>query len=98
MPYHFRTSDLNWPNNTGIRSISREYLHESIYEGYCSFLKYRVILKNKDALSSDKTSALAHLKNMVKDSYPFSIFWKWHIKSDTFLSNHYPELLNAAGI
>ena len=84
-------------NNTGIRSISREYLHERIYEGYCSFLKYRVILKNRDALLRDKTDALEHLKNMVEDSYPFSIFWKWHIKSDTFLSNHFQELLNAAG-
>jgi hypothetical protein len=84
-------------NNTGIRSITREYLHESIYEGYCNFLKYRFLLKNRDALSSDKTDALEHLKNMVKDAYPFSIFWKWHIKSDSFLSNHFHELLNAAG-
>jgi hypothetical protein len=85
-------------NNTGIRSITREYLHESIYEGYCGFLKYRVILKNRDALPSEKTDALEHLKNMVKDSYPFSIFWKWHIKSDSFLSNHFKELLYAAGV
>jgi hypothetical protein len=85
-------------NNTGIRSITREYLHESIYESYCSFLKYRFLLKNRDALPSDKADALEHLKNMVKDSYPFSIFWKWHIKSDSFLSNHFQELLNAAGV
>ncbi|MHB9291288.1 hypothetical protein Holit_00361 [Hollandina sp. SP2] len=85
-------------NNTGIRSISRESLHESIYKDYCSFLKYRVLLKNRDALSSDKTDALEHLKNMVQDSYPFSIFWKWHIKSDSFLSNHFQELLDAIGI
>jgi hypothetical protein len=85
-------------NNTGIRSISRECLHESIYENYCSFLKYRVILKNRDTISSEKTDALEHLKNMVKDSYPFSIFWKWHIKSDSFLSNHFQELLHAAGL
>jgi uncharacterized protein (TIGR02646 family) len=85
-------------NNTGIRSISREFLHESIYEGYYSFLTYRRVLKNKNALSSDKTDALEHLKNMVKDSYPFSVFWKWHIKSDFFLSNHFQELLNATGV
>jgi uncharacterized protein (TIGR02646 family) len=85
-------------NNTGIRSISREYLHESIFEMYCVFIKYRRILKNRDALSSDKADALEHLKNMVKDSYPFSIFWKWHIKSDSFLANNFPDLLKAARI
>jgi hypothetical protein len=85
-------------NNTGIKSISREYLHESIYDDYCGFLKYRVILRNWDALPSGKADALEHLKNMVKDTYPFSIFWKWHVKSDSFLSNSFPELLNATGI
>jgi hypothetical protein len=85
-------------NNTGTKSISREFLHESIYDGYCSFLKHRVILKNKDALLSKKTDALEHLKNMVKDSYPFSIFWKWHIISVYFLSSNFPDLLDAARI
>jgi hypothetical protein len=85
-------------NNTGIRSITRECLHESIFNGYCLFLKYRVILKDRDAVSSEKAIALEHLKNMVKDSYPFSIFWKWHIKSDSFLVHNFPDLLQAAGM
>jgi hypothetical protein len=83
-------------NNTGIRSITREWLHESIFARYCDFLKCRVILKNRDALQSEKAEAVERLKKMVKDSYPFSIFWKWHIQSDSFLSNHFPELLNTA--
>jgi hypothetical protein len=84
--------------NTGIRSISRECLHDSIFKVYCVFLKYRVILKDRDALQSDKADALEYLENMIEDSYPFSIFWKWHIKSDSFLVNNFPDLLQAAGI
>jgi uncharacterized protein (TIGR02646 family) len=73
-------------NNTGIRGISREALHEKIFEYYCTFIKYRMILKNKDSLPSDKEKAVEHLKNMAEVSYPFSIFWKWHILSDSFLA------------
>ncbi|MDR0409049.1 MAG: HNH endonuclease, partial [Spirochaetaceae bacterium] len=85
-------------NNTGIRSISRECLHDSIFEMYCDFITHRRILKNRDALQSEKADALEHLKNMVEDSYPFSIFWKWHIKSEPSLTKKFPDLLEATGI
>jgi hypothetical protein len=85
-------------NNTGGRGISRACLHEIIFAVYCDFIIYRRTLKSRDALQSDKADALEHLKNMIKDSYPFSIFWKWHIKSDPVLTEKYPDLLEATGL
>jgi hypothetical protein len=73
-------------DNTGIRSISRELLHERLFEYYCKFIVHRRILKNRDSLEAEKENAKEHLTKMQEISYPFSVFWKWHIASDTFLA------------
>jgi hypothetical protein len=73
-------------NNTGIRGISREALHEKIFGYYCTFIKNRIIVKDKDSLPTDREKAMEHLKIMTEVSYPFSVFWKWHILSDSFLA------------
>lgn len=75
-------------DNTGNRGITRDLLHEQIFEKYIDFINYRRIIKSKDSLQSAKDNAKEHLKNMTDVSYPFSIFWKWHIKSDIFLSTY----------
>jgi uncharacterized protein (TIGR02646 family) len=71
--------------NTAIRRIMRESLHEKIFEEYSKFIKYRRVLKSKQKLPQEKSDARDRLKNMMQDSYPFSIFWKWHIWDDDFL-------------
>jgi hypothetical protein len=73
-------------NNTGIRGISREALHEKIFGYYCTFIKHRMTLKNKESLMSDKEKAMEHLSIMTEVSYPFSVFWKWHVFGDSFLA------------
>ena len=50
-----------------------------------------MIVKNKDSLRLEKDKAIEHLKIMSQDDYPFSVFWKWHIKSDAFLSTQITE-------
>jgi hypothetical protein len=72
-------------DNTGIRGISREMLHEKLFDYYCKFISCRQRLKNRDALPKEKEEAKGHLMQMKDISYPFSIFWKWHILSDTSL-------------
>lgn len=72
-------------DNTGIRGISREALHEKLFEYYCKFIADRRVLKSLDTLQTDKEKAKAHLTQMQDASYPFSVFWKWHILSDAFL-------------
>ena len=72
--------------------ISRDFLHEQIFAEFVKFINYRMIVKNKDSLLSEKNNAIEHLKIMSQDNYPFSVFWKWHIKSDTFLSAQFAEV------
>jgi hypothetical protein len=78
-------------DNTGIRSISREMLHEKLFDYYYEFISDRRTLKNHDALPADKERAKAHLTLMQDVSYPFSVFWKWHILSDDFLAAQFSE-------
>ena len=70
--------------------ISRDFLHEQIFAEYVDFINHRRIVKSHKSLSSEKEKAIERLKNMSQNDYPFSIFWKWHIKSDTFLSAQIP--------
>jgi uncharacterized protein (TIGR02646 family) len=80
-------------DNTGIRAISREALHEKLFNHYFDFIRYRRVIKNKDSASKEKDNAKKHLENMMDVSYPFSIFWRWHVSGDAFLS----EQLAVAG-
>jgi hypothetical protein len=73
-------------NNTGIRGISREALHEKIFGCYSNFIKYRMTINNKDSIESEIKDAKAHLRNMIQVSYPFSVIWRWHVLSDKVLS------------
>jgi hypothetical protein len=72
-------------DNTGSRIISRAALHEKIFLYYFDFVKTRRTLKNKLALQSQRESAIETLKIMTRDKFPFSVFWRWHILTDTFL-------------
>jgi uncharacterized protein (TIGR02646 family) len=78
--------------NTGIRGISRATLHERLFESYCKFIAHRRVLKSRDSLQSQRDEAKEHLTNMTKASYPFSVFWRWHILSDTLLVGLLPEI------
>jgi hypothetical protein len=79
-------------DNTGIRGISKEALHEKLFENYCKFIEFRSILRSKDSLQSEKDKAKEHLTIMTDVSYPFSVFWKWHILSDAFLTTQFPNI------
>jgi hypothetical protein len=57
-----------------------------IYTMPVTAVKNRMTLKEKDSLPSDKKKAMEHLSVMTEISYPFSVFWKWHIFSDSFLA------------
>jgi hypothetical protein len=73
-------------DNTALRGISRGALHERIFGYYCNFIKQRIILKNEMATTFEKQEAIERLKKMTDVAFPFSVFWKWHILSDEFLS------------
>jgi len=72
-------------NNTAIRCISRKQLHERIFQKYSKFLFQSNKLYDISSSEKEKDTAVGELENMIDMAYPFSVFWKWHIKSDTFL-------------
>lgn len=80
-------------DNTGIRDISQEMLREKIFEYYTDLINHRRILKNRNSSKQCKDDATEHLHKMQEDFYPFSIFWKWHVRTDTILQ----KLLSAEG-
>ena len=73
-------------DNTGIRGISKEILHEKLFEYFAKFINFRIIIKNKDSSQNEKEKAIGHIESMTQDNYPFSIFWKWHVWSDPVLN------------
>ena len=48
------------------------------------------VVQNKlfdiDCPENEQIKAKQQLQNMTDVAYPFSVFWKWHILCDTFLS------------
>ena len=78
-------------SDTGIRHISRKRLHQIIYEKYDKFLAQSNILYDISSSEKEQNLAKTELQNMTDIAYPFSIFWKWHIKSEPFLSAQIPE-------
>jgi hypothetical protein len=72
--------------STAHRGITRESLHERIFEKYALFIRHRMVLKDSSSTQSEKSDAKAKIKEMTEDKFPFSIFWKWHVKCDRVLS------------
>jgi uncharacterized protein (TIGR02646 family) len=79
-------------DNTGIRGISREMIHNKLFEYYGKFVNCWLIICSKDTLQSEKDNAKEHLTKMIDVSYPFSVFWRWHIRSDNFLAPLFPNI------
>lgn len=72
--------------NTPLRGITRSVMMEKLFEHYTDFLTYRLTIRDKRSTANEKRHAEDRIKAMLADSFPFSVFWKWHVISDTFLS------------
>ena len=74
-------------NETGtpLRGITRTVLMEDLFAHYTEYLSYRVSLRDKRTSDEEKAHAKGRLKSMLKVSFPFSVFWRWHLLSDSFL-------------
>jgi hypothetical protein len=69
------------------KDVVKTLKDEKLFECYCRFIADRRILKSLDSSQAEKDRAREHLIQMQDVSYPFSVFWKWHILSDSFLKN-----------
>ena len=79
--------------STGLRGITRENLLENLLRNYTNFLLARQALINLESTEEEINYAKARIKAMCKISFPFSIFWKWHIRLDNFLLEQHPNLI-----
>jgi uncharacterized protein (TIGR02646 family) len=84
--------------NTGLRGITRENLMENLFNYHIKYLISRQTLIAFESTEQQIDHAKASLKAMCKISFPFSIFWRWHIRLDNFLLNEYPNLINELDI
>lgn len=80
--------------NTALRIITRSALIEDLFEHYNNYLTYRSIIRNKKSNAEERTYATGRLKSMLSISFPFSVFWRWHLLSDDLLKRDVPELIN----
>lgn len=81
-------------DNTALRSISKIHLNEKILEYYTHLLNQRLILKNKKSTDTEKQNAKEKIAVMLKTSFPFSVFWRWHVLSDSFLAQELKDYIN----
>jgi len=80
--------------NTPLRGITRAVLMDKLFELHVEFQQYRLTLKLKKHTPEEKAHAKARLTVMIKDHYPFSVFWRWHVLSDTFLSDQLDDVID----
>lgn len=81
-------------DNTALRGITRSVLIEKLYEHYTELLKYRLIIKDKRSTGTEKEYAKERIESMLKESFPFSVFWRWHVISDKFLKEELKDKIN----
>jgi hypothetical protein len=81
-------------NNTGTRIISRVALHEKIFKYYFEFIQNRMTLKNQASLQSERDAAIEKIYIMTRVTFPFAVFWRWHILTDKFLLEVCKEIID----
>jgi len=80
--------------NTPLRGITRSVLIEKLFDHYTDFLTYRATLKRKKSTVDEKGHAKGRMNSMLKANFPFSVFWRWHVLSDSFLMADLQDLID----
>ena len=80
--------------NTALRSISKIHLHEKILDYYTDLLNHRRVLFSKKSTDTKKQEAKESIEAMLRVSFPFSVFWRWYVLSDSFLAKELKDSIN----
>lgn len=80
--------------NTALRGITRSVLIENLFDHYAKYLSYRSVLRDKRSTDEEKEHAKGRIKSMLKVAFPFSVFWRWHLLSDTLLKDQLEDLID----
>jgi len=78
--------------NTGFRGITKENLMERIQNDFAYYMELRMTLVNQRSTDAEISDALDRLNIICKVSYPFSIFWRWHVLTDARLNRLHKNL------
>lgn len=81
-------------DGTSLRGISRESLLENLLEEFSCFMKWRDQLYSRKSTPQKVQEAKTELSLMCTVSYPFSVFWKWHVLNDILLQRKFPNIRN----
>lgn len=80
--------------STPLRGVTRSVLIDKLFDHYTEFLKYRMTIKSKRSSAEEVSHAKGRLTAMLQVKYPFSVFWRWHLLSDTPLLNEMKASVN----
>lgn len=78
--------------NTGFRGITKENLMEKIQSDFAYYTELRMTLANPRSTNLEIADALERMKVICRSSYPFSVFWRWHILTDKRLNRIHNNL------
>lgn len=78
--------------NTDLRRVSKESLMEKIQGHYYHYMTQRMILVNKQSSEKEIEDVKDKLKSLCRVSYPFSVFWRWHILTDVIIKKRFPNI------
>lgn len=79
-------------NSTGLRGITREVLIEKIHNEWHKLINYRNTITSVASSDEEVNLARGRIKSMLKNTYPFSVFWKWWVLGDGKLLKAMPEI------
>lgn len=78
--------------NTAFRGITKENLMEKIQDDFAYYTELRMVLANLRSTDNEIAQALERMKVICKPSYPFSVFWRWHVITDVRLNRIHNNL------
>ncbi|HEP0647442.1 HNH endonuclease [Enterobacter hormaechei] len=82
---------------TSLREISKESLLERLLEELAEYSKWRTVLASRRSTPQKIQEAKEQLTVMCSISYPFSVFWKWHLLKDVIVTRKYPLIREELG-
>ncbi|MDZ5640837.1 HNH endonuclease [Enterobacter sp. A103] len=79
-------------SNTGLRGITRVNLSEKLQDELFYFTGWRMKLVSARSTVQEIQEAKNKLKPMCDVSYPFSVFWRWHLLTDIRVMKKFPKI------
>jgi len=78
--------------STGLRGITKTNLMEMLQEELFYFTGWRMQLVRNRSTAAEILEAKDKIRPMCAVSYPFSVFWRWHLLTDVRLMKKYPSI------